>query len=110
MPKAPEAVIMEGVESEVATATVPVKLAELEMVCPFIKPEVMAPEPRFNEEPVAAPMLGVVNEGEVESTTEPEPVEVVVPVPPRTTVSVPVTLVPARLTALAVICWPVSDK
>lgn len=35
--------------------------------------------------PVAAPILGVTNTGEVDNTTEPEPVEVVVPVPPLAT-------------------------
>ena len=34
-------------------------------------------------------MLGVVRVGDVERTTEPEPVEVVTPVPPLATASVP---------------------
>jgi hypothetical protein len=34
---------------------------------------------------VATPREGVVREGEVERTTDPEPVEVVVPVPPLAT-------------------------
>ena len=39
------------------------------------------------------PRLGVVNAGEVDKTTAPEPVEVVTPVPPLATGRVPVTLV-----------------
>ena len=38
---------------------------------------------------VAVPRLGVVRLGEVERTTEPEPVDVVTPVPPAKTGSVP---------------------
>ena len=44
---------------------------------------------------VATPSEGVVREGEVERTTDPEPVEVVVPVPPLRTGSA----VPERVTA-----------
>jgi hypothetical protein len=40
---------------------------------------------------LATPSAGVVNVGEVESTTLPDPVEVVVPVPPLATGSAPVT-------------------
>jgi len=40
---------------------------------------------------VAAPIVGVVNVGDVDKTTEPEPVDDVTPVPPLPTPSVPVT-------------------
>jgi hypothetical protein len=43
-----------------------------------------------NDVPVAAPSTGVTNVGEVLKTTLPEPVEVVVPVPPEATGKVPV--------------------
>lgn len=46
-----------------AVVSVPVKLAALEIVWPLIAPEVIAPEPRLSEEPLAAPMLGVVRVG-----------------------------------------------
>jgi hypothetical protein len=39
----------------------------------------------LTEVAVATPSEGVVREGEVERTTDPEPVEVVVPVPPLAT-------------------------
>ena len=59
--------------------------------------------------PVAAPMFGVVNTGLVDSTTEPEPVEVVVPVPPFNTGNA----VPDKPTAKVpevVIGLPVIDR
>ena len=53
---------------------------------------------------VGVPSAGVTSVGEVDNTTEPEPVEVVTPVPPLSTGSVPVTPVdrgkPVRLVAV----------
>jgi len=40
---------------------------------------------------VATPSDGVVSDGEVDNTTEPDPVDVVTPVPPLSTANVPVT-------------------
>ena len=74
MPSAPEAVISDGVETEVATTSVPVKFAALEIVCELIKPEVIAPEERFSEEPVAAPIFGVTRVGVLAKTRAPEPI------------------------------------
>ena len=59
MPSAPDAVMRDGVESDVATATVPVKFTAEEMVCPLISPEVMVPEPKAREVPVIAPAPSV---------------------------------------------------
>lgn len=72
--KAPEAVLIKGTEREVVTATVPVKLAAEEMVCPLIKPEVIAPAPRFKDAPVADPMFGVIKVGVLAKTAAPVPV------------------------------------
>ena len=51
---APEVVIT-GVATEVATATVPVKFALDEMVWPFMSPLVMVPAPTLNDAPCIAP-------------------------------------------------------
>jgi hypothetical protein len=54
------------------------------------------------------PMLGVVSTGEVLRTTFPEPVEVVAPVPPLATASVPPrVIVPAEVTGPPVVVRPV---
>ena len=71
-----------------ATATVPVKLAVLEIVCPFIKPEVIAPEeivPMFNKFPLTSILF------------VPAPAPVLIPVVPFMVVPVivfPVVIVP----------------
>ena len=56
-------------------------LAELNIAVPPVK----APVLMFKDEPVAAPILGVVNVGDVANTTDPLPVDVVAPVPPFAT-------------------------
>lgn len=56
------------------TPTVPVKLDALDIVCPLINPDVMAPELRFRLDPVAAPMFGVTSVGVFAKTNAPVPV------------------------------------
>ena len=67
-----------GTVSEVAVVTVPVKLAEEEMVWPLISPEVMAPELKFKLAPVATPMFGVTKVGVLAKTNAPVPVSSVI--------------------------------
>lgn len=66
----------------IVIVVVPAAAAALKLVVPDVEPLKLAPPP---------PIVGVVNEGEVPNTLAPLPVDVVTPVPPLATGSVPVT-------------------
>jgi hypothetical protein len=84
---------------------VPVLATEIKFFDASVAKALDAVKPDSNKlVPVAAPILGVTNVGDVFSTFEPEPVLVVTPVPPLATAMVVAFHVPVVRVPTAVIC------
>jgi hypothetical protein len=85
----------------VSSVTTVLKFAEVgvanNVATPVPKPEtpelIGNPDPFVNVTEVGVPKAGLISVGEVDNTTLPVPVDVVTPVPPFATATVPVTLV-----------------
>ena len=94
-PRAANVTVPAGSVALVVAVDVNVRLnapdvASVELLASVSVPVVVVTVRPLREVAVATPNTGVTSVGDVDSTTEPDPVEVVVPVPPAVTGRVPV--------------------